>query len=68
MVLYAAALGVYADMDQHFAGFFSLNGMEQIGCLSYGFGIALASFLVNIIAVAIGVFAVIYAMCFKKTK
>ncbi len=68
VLLYSAALGVYADTDQHFAGFFTINGTERDGCLSYGFGIALAGFIVNIIASIVGFAAIIYGMCFKKNN
>ncbi len=68
VLLYAAALGVYADTEQHFAGFLTINGAEIDGCFSYGFGIALAGFIVNIIASIFGFAAIIYGMCFKKNN
>ena len=60
VLFYAIALAAYVDLDQDFAGFFSLNGGRYDGCLSYGFGIALAAFLVNTIATAIGFVAICY--------
>ena len=66
VIFYAVAMGVFVDTDQHFAGFFTLNGSLQDGCLSYGFGIALAAFLVNIIAAIIGVGAILYGILAKR--
>ena len=60
MLFYTISLAAYVDLDQDFADFFSLNGDRHDGCLSYGFGIALAAFLVNIIATMIGFVAICY--------
>ena len=69
VLFYAIALAAYVDLDQDFAGFFSLNGGRHEACLSYGFGIALAAFLVNIIATAIGIVAICYhRLCPKPYK
>ena len=69
VLFYAIALAAYVDLDQDFAGFFSLNGGRHEGCLSYGFGIALAAFLVNTIATAIGIVAICYhRLCPKPYK
>ena len=46
---------MFGDTDQDFAGFFSIEGGPADGCLSYGFGVALASLLVNLIATVVGV-------------
>lgn len=62
IVLYAVGLGVFLDQKQDFAGYFSLDGIPQDGCLSYGFGITLSGFVINIIATLIGLFAI----CYKK--
>ena len=62
MLFYAVALAAYVDLYQDFAGFFSLNGGRYDGCLSYGFGIALATFPVNTIATAIGFVAICYRL------
>lgn len=58
VVFFAISLGVFADLDQDFAGFFSREGIPEEGCLSYSFGISLAAFIVNIIASVVGVVAV----------
>ena len=69
VLFYAIALAAYVNLDQDFAGFFSLNGGRYEGCLSYGFGIALAAFLVNTIATAIGIVAICYhRLCPKPYK
>ena len=69
VIFYAISLGVFAELDQDFAGFFSLNGRQQEGCLSYGFGIALAAFIINTIAAAVGIVAIFYrAICPPKNK
>ena len=69
VLFYAIALAVYVDLDQDFAGFFSLNGGRHEACLSYGFGIALAAFLVNTIATTIGIVAICYhRLCPKPYK
>ena len=64
VVCFAIGIGVFVDLDQSFAGFFSINGVEQEGCLSYGFGIALAAFIINILATVIGSVAI----CYRKAK
>ena len=53
---------MFLDQPQDFAGFFSLDGAPQAGCLSYGFGIALSAFIVNIIGTLVGLMAI----CYKK--
>ena len=45
VLFHAISLAAYVDLDQDFAGFFSLNIGRHEGCLSYSFGIALAVFL-----------------------
>lgn len=62
VVLYAIGLGVFLDQEQDFAGYFSLDGSPHDGCLSYGFGIALSAFIINIIATIVGLLAI----CYKK--
>lgn len=51
---------MFGDTDQDFAGFFSIEGGVSDGCLSYGFGIALASLFVNVIATVVGVVAIFF--------
>lgn len=62
MILYAVGIGVFLEQEQDFAGYFSLDGAPQDGCLSYGFGIALSAFIVNIIGTVLGLLAI----CYKK--
>lgn len=62
MILYAVGLGAFLNQSQDYAGFFSLDGVQFEGCLSYGFGIALAAFIVNVIATVAG----LVAICYKK--
>ena len=51
---------MFGDTDQDFAGFFSIEGSRSDGCLSYGFGVALASLFVNVIATVVGIAAVFF--------
>ena len=60
VIFLAIGLGVFADIDQDFAGFFSLESQATDGCLSYGFGIALAAFIINVIATVVGIVAIFY--------
>lgn len=62
VILYSVGLGVFLDQQQDFAGYFSLDGSPHNGCLSYGFGITLSGFIINIIATIIGLLAI----CYKK--
>lgn len=62
VVLYAIGLGIFLDQQQDFAGYYSLDGYPHSGCLSYGFGIALSAFIINIIATVLGLLAI----CYKK--
>ena len=55
--MYVVALAAYVDLYQDFAGFFYFSGGRHEACLSYGFGIALVAFLINTIAMAIGIVA-----------
>ena len=48
---------MFGAIDQDFAGYFSIEGRASEGCLSYGFGVALASLFVNLIATGVGVVA-----------
>ena len=64
MVLLAIGVGVFGGTDQDFAGFFSIEGGPADGCLSYGFGVALASLFVNLIATVVGVVSIF----FRKMK
>ena len=57
---------MFGGTDQDFAGFFSIEGGRSDGCLSYGFGIALASLFVNLIATVVGVVAIFFHKM-KKT-
>ena len=66
VILLVIGVGVFGGTDQDFAGFFSIEGEASDGCLSYGFGIALASLLVNAIATAVGVVAVFYHKMKKR--
>lgn len=69
VILYAVGLGVFLDQQQHFSGFFSLDGAPHDGCLSYGFGISLSAFIINVIATVIGLLAICYKkMCPTKFK
>lgn len=60
VVLLVIGIGVFGDTDQDFAGFFSIEGSASDGCLSYGFGVALASLFVNVIATVVGIVAIFY--------
>ena len=60
VIFLAIGLGVFADTDQSFAGYFSVDGAPEDGCLSYGFGISLAAFIINVIATVIGIIAIFY--------
>ncbi len=62
VIFYAIGIGLFLDQDQNFAGFYSLDGSPISGCLSYGFGIALSAFVVNVI----GTIAGLVAICYKK--
>ena len=68
MIFLAIGLGVFADTDQDFAGFFSIEGQATKGCLSYGFGISLAAFIVNVIATVVGIVAVFYKTFAAKQR
>lgn len=62
VICYGVGMGAFLNQGQDFAGFFSLDGVQFEGCLSYGFGIALAAFIINVIATVAGVVAI----CYKK--
>ena len=58
--LLVIGVGVFGSIDQDFAGYFSIEGKASDGCLSYGFGVALASLFVNLIAAVIGTVAIFF--------
>ena len=60
VILLIIGIGVFGGTDQDFAGFFSIQGGPADGCLSYGFGIALASLFVNVIATVVGVASIFF--------
>ena len=60
VILLIIGIGVFGGTDQDFAGFFSIEGGPSDGCLSYGFGVALASLFVNVIATIVGVVSIFY--------
>ena len=68
VVFLAIGIGVFVAIDQDYAGFFSLEGEPTDGCLSWGFGIALAAFIINIIATIVGVVAIFYRRIRKYQK
>ena len=68
VIFLAIGIGVFVAIDQDYAGFFSLEGEPTDGCLSWGFGIALAAFIINIIATIVGVVAIFYRRIRKYQK
>lgn len=68
VIFLAIALGVFVDLDKDFAGFFSIEGQAADGCLSYGFGISLAAFIVNVIATVVGIVAIFYKTFAAKQR
>jgi len=62
VIFYSVSLALFLNLGLDFAGFFSVDGMRTSGCLSYGFGIALAAFIINILATIAG----LVAICYKK--
>ena len=60
VILLVIGVGVFGGTDQDFAGFFSIEGGASDGCLGYGFGIALSSLLVNVIATVVGVVSIFF--------
>jgi hypothetical protein len=49
-ILYAVALGVFIDTDRDYAGFFSINGQPNPGCLGISFGLFTGSFSISVIS------------------
>ena len=43
-----------------YAGFFSLNGLPSEGCLSYSFGLAVGSWMTNLMGGVLGIIAFVY--------
>ena len=68
VIFLAIGIGVFVGIDQDYAGFFSLEGEPTDGCLSWGFGIALAAFIINIIATIVGVVAIFYRQIRRYQK
>ena len=71
MVVYIAAIAIFASSELSFGGFFSLNGLAESGCFSYGFGLAVAGFIVNAVTSMVGVAPIFYTKIrdqFKKEK
>ncbi|CAI8016101.1 hypothetical protein GBAR_LOCUS9904 [Geodia barretti] len=64
IILLIIGIGVFGGIEQDFAGFFSIDGGPADGCLSYGFGVALASLFVNLMGTVVGVVSIF----FRKMK
>ena len=59
-VVIATSAGVFADTERDFSGFFSRNGLPYEGCLSHGFGLAVAAMAVNVFG-SVGSFCALFS-------
>ena len=57
---YAITIGMFLGTDEDYGGFFSLNGLPSEGCLSYSFGLAVGSWMTNLMGGALGIIAFVY--------
>ena len=51
---------MFLGTDEDYGGFFSLNGLPSEGCLSYSFGLAVGSWMTNLMGGALGIIAFVY--------
>ena len=58
---YAVTIGMFLGIDNDYAGFFSLNGLPNSGCLWYSFGLAVGAWMTNLIGGAVGIGAFVYS-------
>ena len=52
---------MFLGIDNDYAGFFSLNGLPNSGCLWYSFGLAVGAWMTNLIGGAVGIGAFVYS-------
>ena len=60
------AVAVFLNVHRSYAGFFTVNGESQDGCLSYSFGLAIGSLLTNLMGGVLAIVAFVYA--YRKEK
>lgn len=58
--LFGAAMALFLYTDRDYAGFFSLNGRPNSGCLGISFGLFVGSFAVTLISSLVGLLAFCY--------
>lgn len=67
-VLIAISAGAFADTERDFSGFFTRNGIPYDGCLSHGFGLAVAAMAVNVLGSVVSFCALFSNKLWKACK